>query len=63
MNIGDVVKMSDRNYLIVNTNGTMEKLPEIKWYLNFYFKLRQGFGIKNKIANVRKLALKHKKTS
>jgi hypothetical protein len=51
--IGEVVKLKSIYYVVVNKNGTLEKLPKLKWYQALLCEIRQGLGIYFTVQQVR----------
>lgn len=39
--VGQTYFIGSTQYLIINSNGTVEKLPELKWYWQLYVYFRQ----------------------
>ena len=58
--IGDIVFLSNHVYVIVNKNGTMERLPCLNWFwrLVLYFKTYRN---KMTLQDIRTFSEKHSK--
>lgn len=63
MRVGEVVRLKKQNYVVVNKEGALEKLPEVNFICRFYFEIMQGLGIHKSIAKVRQIFNKNKKRS
>jgi hypothetical protein len=62
MQIGEVIKLKDGHYyVVVNYQGTLEKLPEIKWYAHLYLEIRQGLNKLMSLNELRKFIEKNKR--
>lgn len=59
MQVGTFIRLKKQNYVIVNKQGTYEKLNQIKWYLLLYFEIIQGLGMVFSINKIRRLCEKH----
>jgi hypothetical protein len=42
MTIGTIYYIGKQGYVVVNSSGTQEKLPPIRWIARAYLEIRQG---------------------
>jgi hypothetical protein len=55
--VGDFLQMGGKSYLRINGNGTLEKLPHLKWYWVLYFIIKNHFQGNVDSNEVRKAAI------
>jgi len=61
MIIGEVIRLKSISYVVVNKEGTLEKLPDITFKARLYLEIRQGMGKYFSIKEARDFINKHKK--
>jgi hypothetical protein len=62
MIVGEIVQLKDKSYYVaVNKEGTLEKLPKIKWYGLLLNEIKQGFGKYMTIQEARNFINKYRK--
>jgi len=61
MIIGEIIKAQSGFYIVLNVEGTLEKLPDIKWPFRLWLEIRQGMGKYFTILEARHYMFKHKK--
>ena len=61
MQIGDIIKIDRKIYVYVNKEGSLERLPNIKWYAHLYLEILQGLNIKKSLQYIRLFCNKYKK--
>jgi hypothetical protein len=44
MQVGEVKRIDGRLYVVINIQGTLEKLNAIKWYALLYLEIMQGLN-------------------
>jgi len=59
--IGSVEKLHNKLYVVVNIEGTLEKLNNIKWYALLYLEILQGLNKIMPLPELRKFIKKYKK--
>lgn len=59
MIVGELVKRKGRDYIVVNKQGSLEVLPEIKWQAKLYLEIRQGLNIIMPLPELRKYIYKN----
>ncbi len=61
MTVGKVEIIGRRVYIVVNQQGTLEKLNKITILGQFILEIMQGLGINQDLSYIRKFVYKHKK--
>jgi hypothetical protein len=61
MTVGHVYNTKKGFFVVVNKQGTIEKLPKIKWHARLYLEIMQGFGKVMPLVKLRKYCDKWKK--
>lgn len=50
--IGKIFKINNKNYMVLNKEGTLEKFNSLLWYAELYLEIMQGM---NKFYDLQKL--------
>jgi len=61
LQVGTIVKLKNKLYVVVNKQGSLEKLNEIKWWALLYLEILQGLNIYMSLPKLRVFIKKYKK--
>ena len=60
MQVGNFKVIDKIIYVVVNSQGTLEKLNKIKWYALLYLEIRQGLNMQMPLIKLRAFIKKYK---